>query len=147
MGLAAIYDILAGYQETAIAAFEPKGVMGRTIKGLASKHTLYRFDPNAFAPVTTAGVFGDAGRNILRGPCYFNLDMSLMRNFKLLEWLTLQFEAEAFGVTNTPHFNNPNANISGANFGAVTSTLVTTNASLGGTGGQRQWWFGGKLLF
>lgn len=105
------------------------------------------FDPNAFAPVTTAGVFGNAGRNILRGPGYFNLDMSLMRNFKLLEWLTFQFEAEAFGVTNTPHFNNPNSNISGANFGAVTSTLVTTNASLGGTGGQRQWWLGGKLIF
>ena len=105
------------------------------------------FDPNAFAPVTTAGVFGNSGRNILRGPGYFNLDMSLMRNFKLLEWLTFQFEAEAFGITNTPHFNNPNSNISGANFGAVTSTLVTTNASLGGTGGQRQWWFGGKLIF
>ena len=105
------------------------------------------FDPNGFAAVTTAGVFGNAGRNILRGPRYFNLDMSLMRNFKITERLTFQFEAEAFGVTNTPHFNNPNANISGANFGAITSTLVTTNASLGGTGGQRQWWFGGKMLF
>jgi hypothetical protein len=63
-----------------------------------------------------------------------------------------QFEASAFGVTNTPHFNNPtnngsNADISRANFGAITSTLVTTNASLGGSGGQRQWWFGGKLFF
>jgi len=44
-------------------------------------------------------------------------------------------------------FNNPNVNLSGANFGAVTSTLETTNASLGGTGGQRQWWSGGKLIF
>jgi hypothetical protein len=73
--------------------------------------------------------------------------MSLMRNFKIMERLTFQLEAEAFGVTNTPYFNNPNANISGANFGAVTSTLVTTNASVGGTGGQRQWWLGGKLIF
>lgn len=111
--------------------------MGRSIKGLASKHTL----------TEKAYACSDAGRNILRDPGYFNLDMGLMRNFKLSEWLTFQFEAEAFGVTNTPHFNNPNANISGANFGAVTSTLVTTNASLGGTGGQRQWWFGGKLIF
>lgn len=44
-------------------------------------------------------------------------------------------------------FNNPNVNLSGANFGAVTSTLEATNASLGGTGGQRQWWSGGKLIF
>lgn len=94
------------------------------------------------------GFFGNAGRNIMRGPGFFNLDMSVMRNFKLSERFTFQFEADAFGVTNTPHFNNPNANIgSPSTFGYVTSTLVTTNASLGGSGGQRQWWFGGKLIF
>jgi hypothetical protein len=105
------------------------------------------FNPNAFASVTTPGVLGNAGRNILRGPGYFNLDASLMRNFKLTERFTFQFEADAFSLTNTPHLNNPNANIAAANFGAITSTLVTTNASLGGSGGQRQWWFGGKLVF
>jgi hypothetical protein len=116
------------------------------------------FDPNAFQQVTATtpgllgGFFGNAGRNILRGPSYFNLDMSFMKNFRLTERFTFQFEATAFGITNTPHFNNPvnngsNADISRANFGAITSTLVTTNASLGGSGGQRQWWFGGKLIF
>lgn len=111
------------------------------------------FDTSAFQQVTAStpgllgGFFGNSGRNILRGPGFFNLDMSLMRNFRITERFTFQFEASAFGVTNTPHFNNPNTNISGANFGAVTSTLVTTNASLGGSGGERQWWFGGKLIF
>jgi len=110
------------------------------------------FDPNSLRKVSATppeldGFFGNAGRNILRGPGYFNLDMSLMRGFKITERFTFQFEASAFGVTNTPHFNNPNTNTSGANFGAVTSTLVTTNASLGGSGGQRQWWFGAKVLF
>jgi len=105
------------------------------------------FNPNSFTKVTAPGVLGDAGRDIIRGPGYFNLDASLMRNFKLTERFTFQFEADAFSLTNTPHFNNPNANISAANFGAITSTLVTTNASLGGSGGQRQWWFGGKLIF
>ena len=46
-----------------------------------------------------------------------------------------------------PHFNNPNADISGANFGAVTSAPLTTNGSLGGIGVQQQWWLGGKLIF
>ena len=111
------------------------------------------FDTSAFQGVTATtpglldGYFGNAGRNILRGPGYFNLDMSLMRNFRITERFTFQFEADAFGVTNTPHFNTPNTNISGGSFGAVTSTLVTTNASLGGSGGQRQWWFAGKLIF
>jgi hypothetical protein len=97
--------------------------------------------------VTTPGTFGTAGRSIIRGPGLFNLDMSLRREFKMNERVSLQFEADAFGVTNTPHFNNPNSNIGAANFGAITSTLVTTNAGLGGSGGQRQWWFGGKVLF
>jgi hypothetical protein len=71
-----------------------------------------------------------------------------MRDFKISERFTFQFEGSAFGVTNTPHFANPNNNISsGSNFGRITSTLVTTNASLGGSGGQRQWWFGGKVIF
>lgn len=75
-----------------------------------------------------------------------------MRNFKLTERFTFQVEVDSFSLTNTPHFNNPvnngsNADISRGNFGAVTSTLVTTNASLGGSGGQRQLWFGGKLIF
>jgi hypothetical protein len=118
----------------------------------ANTSCLY-FDPSSFQQVspTTPGLidgyFGNAGRNILRGPGYFDLDMSLMRDFKITERFTFQFEADAFGVTNTPHFNTPSANISSANFGAVTSTLVTTNASLGGSGGQRQWWFAGRLIF
>lgn len=75
-----------------------------------------------------------------------------MRNFKLSERFTFQFEADAFSLTNTPHFNNPvnngsHADISRGNFSAITSTLVTPNASLGGSGGQRQWWFEGKLIF
>ena len=105
------------------------------------------FSTSSIAQVTTPGVLGSAGRNILRGPGLFNLDGSLFRNFRINEHITFQLQAQAFGLTNTPHFGNPNANISGSNFGAVTSTLVTTNASLGGSGGQRQWWFAGKLYF
>jgi len=125
---------------------------GRPASSCSSSSCQY-FNPASFQQVSATspglldGFFGNAGRNIIRGPGYFNLDMSLFRNFKISERFTFQFEADAFSVTNTPHFNNPNSNISGANFGAITSTLVTTNASFGGSGGQRQWWFGGKLVF
>lgn len=69
------------------------------------------FDPNAFAPVTTAR-FGTAGLNILRGPGFVNLDMGVFRNFAIREKFNLQFRAEAFNATNTPHFNNPGASAS-----------------------------------
>ena len=118
----------------------------------AANLSCHYFDPAAFAKVATPATLGDAGRNILRGPGYFNLDMSLFRNFRITERVAFQLEVNAFSVTNTPHFNNPvnngaNADIGRSNFGLVTSTLVTTNAGLGGSGGQRQWWFGGKVVF
>ncbi len=105
------------------------------------------FNPSAFAPVTTPATLGDAGRDILRGPGLFDLDMSLLRDFKLTERFTFEFQAQAFGLTNTPHFANPNANISGGNFGAVTGTINTSNASINTLSGQREWWLSAKLLF
>ncbi len=113
----------------------------------ASDTSCKYFDTTNISQVTTAATFGNAGRDILRGPGLFNLDTSLFRDFKITERFTFQFQAEAYGVTNTPHFGTPNSNISAGSFGAVTSTLTVTNASLGGSGGQRQWWFGGRLFF
>jgi hypothetical protein len=69
------------------------------------------FDPNAFAPVTTAR-FGTSGRNLLRGPGSFQLDASLFRNFQVTEKFRLQFRAESFNITNTPRFGNPGATVS-----------------------------------
>jgi outer membrane receptor protein involved in Fe transport len=85
-------------------------------KGLESPF----FDPAAFAPVTEVR-FGTTGRNTLRGPGVVNLDAGVFRTFPLTERLNLQFRAEAFNVSNTPHFNNPNANVSNADFGTITS--------------------------
>jgi hypothetical protein len=83
----------------------------------------------------------------MRGPGYFDLDSSLFRNFKIREYLTFQFEANVFGLTNTPHFGNPTSDINSSSFGNVAGELTTSNASLGGSGGERQWWFGGKFIF
>jgi hypothetical protein len=79
------------------------------------------FDPLAFAAVTTAR-FGTSGRDIVRGPGFFNINLSLVRDFNLTERFKLQFRAEAYGLTNTPNFANPATTVSNATFsgGAVT---------------------------
>jgi hypothetical protein len=105
------------------------------------------FDPSSFAHVAIPGVLGTTGRSPIRGPGYLNLDMTVNRDFKVTERLHFQFEASAFGVTNTPHFGNPTSDLNSSNFGKITSTLAVTNASLGGSGGERQWWFGGRITF
>lgn len=69
------------------------------------------YDPTAFAPVTTAR-FGTVGFNTLRSPGTTNLDLGLFREFRITEGVKLQFRAEAFNATNTPHFNAPGGNAS-----------------------------------
>jgi len=84
------------------------------------------FDPSAFRPVefspewlasVAAGTtrpfrFGTAGRSILRGPGFQNLDISLVRTFRITEKVTTDFRVDAFNFTNTPWFGNPGTNAS-----------------------------------
>ena len=66
----------------------------------------------------------------------------------LTERFTFQFRAEAFGVTNTPHFSNPNVaccTSNNLNFGVITSTLGGNSGT--NLNGARTIWFAGKLLF
>ena len=72
-------------------------------------------------PLTQAGQFGNAPRNIARADGYFTLDVSLVRNFALTDGLRLQFRAESFNVTNHPNFGIPVADLNSANFGRVFS--------------------------
>ncbi|MBZ5618675.1 MAG: TonB-dependent receptor [Acidobacteriia bacterium] len=98
-------------------------------------------DKTAFAvPGNIAqGIFayGNAGRNILRGPHMFDTDMSLFKTFPIKERMRFTFRAEAFNIWNNPEFSNPNANIEAATFGNITSTSV----------GSRVMQLGGKLSF
>jgi hypothetical protein len=77
------------------------------------------FDPLAFRAITTVR-YGNTGLNILRGPGVVNVDLGLFRDFRIRERLQIQFRAEAFNATNTPHFNNPGTNVSNAGFAEIT---------------------------
>ena len=81
------------------------------------------YDKAAFAGVTQAR-FGTVGRNTLRGPGAINLDLSLFRDFPITERIKLQFRAEAFNFTNTPHFDDPTNNFNSAAFMRITSAVA-----------------------
>jgi hypothetical protein len=93
------------------------------------------FNPAAFKPVTETR-FGTSGRNILRRPGIAGLDASLFRSINITEGLKLDIRAEAFNLTNTPQFGQPNASVTGSNFMWITSA-----------GGERQLRFGARLAF
>ena len=69
------------------------------------------FDPFAYAPVIDAR-FGTAGFNSLLTPGIANVDLGLFREFAITERVKIQFRAEAFNFTNTPHLGTPGTNVS-----------------------------------
>jgi hypothetical protein len=70
-------------------------------------------------PVTQAGQFGNAGRNIARGPAFTSFDTSLTRNFAITESVRVQFRTESFNVANHPNFGLPVADMNSPNFGQI----------------------------
>jgi hypothetical protein len=82
------------------------------------------FDTGAYAPVT-ATRFGNSGFNQLRGPGVGNVDLSIYRSFRVTERIGLQFRAEMFNVTNTPHFANPRSDVTGTQFGVLNASANT----------------------
>jgi hypothetical protein len=99
------------------------------------------FDPTAFA-AGPANTIGNAGPNIMYGPTAYNLDASVFRNFRLTERFQGSVRLEAFNATNTPHWGNPNANVSAGNFGIITGLRAT-----GREGGMDQRQLQGSLRF
>ena len=94
----------------------------------------YWYDPLAFAQTydpsssdsCLEGALGNSGFNNLRGPGVFNWDFGVFRDFPIRERIHLQFRAEAFNFTNTPHFCNPDNDLGNANgFDPQTGALST----------------------
>jgi hypothetical protein len=64
------------------------------------------FNPSAFA-VPHAGRFGNAGRNILRGPAFAQFDASLHKDFGIAERRKITVGVEAYNLFNRPNFGVP----------------------------------------
>ncbi len=88
-----------------------------------------RFNTNAFA-LPASGTYGDAGRNSIRGPDYWDLDSSVFRNFPVGEGRQFQFRAEAQNLANHVNLGQPDGSITdGQSFGTISGTAYS-NTSL-----------------
>jgi hypothetical protein len=96
-------------------------VVSHTAYTDAAHGLFYQYlNPGLYAQNAT-GAFGNAGHNSLRGPGYFDIDMTISRSIRLTERLVLQPRAEAFNLLNHPNFNGPNAGLSSSTFGRILS--------------------------
>jgi hypothetical protein len=87
--------------------------------------------------------FGNLRRNAATGPGFADVDMSLEKNTKLSERLTLQLRADAFDVFNHPSFSQPTLADTSASFGQITATRFAVSD----LGSSRQLQLAGKILF
>ncbi|HYE74733.1 MAG TPA: hypothetical protein VEF04_15445, partial [Blastocatellia bacterium] len=103
--------------------------------------------PSLTSPDERSQPFGNAGRNIIRSPNFFQADLGLHKSFPLWKESTrLEFRMEAFNLFNRTNFLAPNTNASNisfdssgnytGNFGKITSAFPA-----------RQIQFALKLLF
>ncbi len=68
-----------------------------------------------------SGEFGNASRNLLRGPHASVFDFALVRDFAFTERTNLAFRWEVFNLTNTPLFGQPSNNFSSSAAGRITT--------------------------
>jgi hypothetical protein len=65
------------------------------------------------------GTLGNAGRNTLLGPGWFDTDMSFNKSFVVTEKVKAQFRAEAFNVFNHVNLGNPDGCVDCGNAGRI----------------------------
>jgi hypothetical protein len=68
------------------------------------------FNPTVFAD-NAVGTFGNSGKNILRGPRFFETDLGLMKTTQITERTSAQFRAEFFNAFNNVNFSRPHNDI------------------------------------
>ncbi len=77
-------------------------------------------------PVTGGGtIFGNLGRNILRGPDQQDFDIAAIKTTSLTERVKLIFRWEIFNALNRPNFANPSNDVSTpSTFGVISALTV-----------------------
>lgn len=105
------------------------------------------FDASAYQQtLDPTGTYGNVGRNTLRGPEQFNIDMSLIKNTRFNRF-NLELRIEAFNILNHPQFAaRPNSTIGNAAVGTITSMLQNPACALCGTT-ERNLQFAAKISF
>ncbi len=104
----------------------------------ATKKQINCFDPSAFA-MPAQYTFGNAGRNILRGPHYTRTDLSFAKNVPIVGNAKLELHLDVFNIFNNVNFANPNSTFGSASFGVI-SGLAAGEAS-------RQMQLGARFIF
>ena len=82
-------------------------------------------------PTDISQPFGNAPRNNVRGPVFWQIDFAMSKQFQLRGSTDLEFRLEAFNLWNRTNFRPPNGSRSAGGFGTITSTYDPRQLQLG----------------
>jgi hypothetical protein len=97
---------------------------------------------NTVLTTPSYGSHGNTGRDFFRGPGFYDVDASLVKNTHIYENVNLQFRADFFNLFNILNPSNPTTSITSATFGQITSDPTGITA-----GAPFNIQFAGKIIF
>lgn len=116
------YGPAAAFQVSGAPNYRPN-IIGDPVTPAASRtENNWLNAANVQIPTDRSRPFGNAGRNIVRGPRIDVMNLGLHKEFSLTERFKLEFRTEAFNALNKTNFDSPNSNRSSGGFGTITST-------------------------
>jgi hypothetical protein len=119
------YSPAAQFQVSGVPTYRPN-LIG-DVYGDTGSVTNYLNGTNVVIPTDRSQPFGNAPRNVARGPAVYLLDVGLHKSIGLgVGQSKLEFRIEAFNVLNKTNLGAPNANRSATNFGTITSLANAT---------------------
>jgi hypothetical protein len=132
------YTVIDGNATTTLAGFN----YGGTIFSTPLTNTFASCGANAvnvpclttsaFAPSTASPTgFGQQARNDFRGPGFFDMDLSLTREFAIRDRFKVSVGAEAFNLVNHPNFDQPVNDVANPQFGSITRLVGPPTSILG----------------
>ena len=122
----------------------PDLVLGRTADNVQVGTLDKWFDPTAYV-LPPPGELGNAARNSLFGPHFWNVDFSTFKDFPIKESLKVQFRAEFFNILNHANWGQPNSSMFVG--GGGRNPLAGRITTLAGGSTMRQIQFAVKLVF
>jgi hypothetical protein len=113
------------------AVQRPNLVANPCAPGAVSSRLNGYFNVNAFSPADEY-TYGSAPRYLssCQGPDTINEDATLMKNFSIRERKYVQLRLEAYSVSNSPQWGNPNTSYGGSTFGQITTAGGNRNLQL-----------------
>lgn len=87
-------------------------------------------NPAAFSTPAN-GVWGNAGRNLVRAPGHWQMDLALSKKIQTWERLAFTFRAEAFNILNVAQYGKPSVNASNTTYGLINSAFNTSPTGSG----------------